>query len=49
MILYQLLQRVFLLQGQHSYGYRCASCLVLTEETEKEEKGFNQVTKVRNA
>ena len=46
MIIFELLQLEFLLQGQHTFGYRFASCLVFIEETEKEEKGFNNVLKL---
>ena len=36
LIIFELLQRVFLLQVQHTRGYRRASCLVFNEETEKQ-------------
>ena len=41
MIIFELPQQGFLLKGQHTCGDRRVSCLVLmSEETEKQEKGF---------
>ena len=46
MIIFELLQREFLLQGQHTCGYQRAGFLVFIEETEKQENGLNKVTKL---
>ena len=43
LIIFELLQRVFLLQGQHTRGNRRASCLVFNKETEKQ--GWDVLTK----